>query len=508
MARRYSSFLVHLGIAWAIAFFALVNPGYGADKPADPSSPQAFDSEIPPNTTVIDVDFTEDMLEAPPEWEKVSPQVLKEITPLVQGAHEHAANLRKDVGEEQFRQLVSKNNVVYEIEGVGRAKYNKVDNSYFIRAVHEKTKIVLLFLDKNEVTSNSKHLRQIVARQHLDAGEVDHRGARKGRDVVLVWTDENKIVSTDYHPRFVPGTGEWWADYWHASVKAPGRGDVALGCLCGALQAGAAFCVSGLKTAIDPSTPHDNIPMIMSGAFGFTIGVFGTTYRNISYRGSSLAKIGKLSAVSLLYAYSLKFMHADGTATLYRFGEMATWLIHQHIFTNTLLNNFGRSAWQRVPEIRNWMRKGNGTIDLTILGHRIAPGLSRATFEYQMLYLIPFTLKLVGLVGLGPGVEMPIFGKIDSGTIALFASIPLAQWVVLKVARYYKYPRVDEIQRQWDDMRTFRFLREIPMNAVDMYREVRDKVIPLVRQSTKTAGSSCSKNLSNITVSTEHPIAF
>lgn len=193
-------------------------------------------------------------------------------------------------------------------------------------------------------------------------------------------------------------------------------------------------------------------PLLLSGLFAAAIGVFSTTYRNWTYRGSDISKIAKMAAVSFLYAYSLALVR-DGAATVFSISDPEGLLLHTNILWNTALNQKGRLAWQRLGELRDKLRLSAGHYDLAPWVERAAPGLkhwvrnedgksialvSRATFFNQNLYLIPFSFKLVGLVGL-TSVTLPYAGwNLETGPLLLMASIPAA---LLAVAQFAKQMR-------------------------------------------------------------------
>ncbi len=396
--------------------------------------------------------LSEEDLKEPLNWKSHEAAVLPEAFQVFRETERVAAHLKETLSPEEFEIRLEKDDITANVPGLGRAELNIIDGVHFVRVVHERSKLSLLFLDESKISPKSKHLAQFIARQHLDAGDMRPNGSKPGRDTVLVWMKDGEVSRTQYRPRHFPMTPGWWADQWRATVKGANKGDYMFGTFCAALQTGSSACVSGIKTVLEPGTSFDAIPLGLTALFAMVLGTWNSTYRNWTYRGSDFSKLLKLSSVSLLFAYSLAIMQ-KGSAQVFNvvFLDPVSLGITAHIITNTVMHNLGRKAWQQLPEIRNSMRANTGNLFLPMFGKRVDTGISLASFENQMIYLVPFTLKLMGLVGLGVGITIPGIGvHIDSGTLMLLASVPLARWLVVKYAEKVHYAHANLIRESWE----------------------------------------------------------
>ncbi len=432
-------------------------PQNGTPQENSPQIDTQIDPSALPETTLFPIEITEAHFVPPPDWAQIQESVLRDAQPMVHTLSAELQKLRSRFSPSQLNENLTKNETKWEIPGF-RGELNQVDGRPMLRIVHHATRLALLYIP-HDIAEDSPHLRQIIARQHIDAGEADPKGRKPGRDTVVIryagLTSDTLQTAQSLHryfPRHPPGSPAWWNDYSAATYTTPHVGAYALASYCAALQVGAAACIGGLRVALgDGNIDFEYSPMILSGLFAALIGMFASSYRVWTYRGSQTSKILKLTSIGLLYAYSLAIVRG-GSATVFSITDPECLLLHATIHTNTLLNQKGRVAWQKLAEIRENLRYSSGQYDLAPLVEKLAPEInvrdssgkstatvSRASFFNQTLYLIPFSFKLGGLIGIGAKVTLPLAGwQLDSGPLLLVASIPAALWVVSRYAAWVK----------------------------------------------------------------------
>ena len=239
--------------------------------------------------------------------------------------------------------------------------------------------------------------------------------------MVLVWTKDGKISHTQYRPRHYPLSPEWRADQFHTHYKKPTEGSKFFGNICAVLQMGLAGCVAGVKYIQNPAEGYHWAGIMMSGLFARTLGAYSSTYRSLIDSGGRAGQIFRLWGLSLSFAYSVMIIE-NGIAHVINVTDPVSLAIHAKVWANTLFHNAGRNAWYELPRIREWQRDNTDDVEVKAFGYNTGVHVSRAALERESIYLIPFTLKMAGLTGLGfgltlniPGLDMSI--PIDSGSI-------------------------------------------------------------------------------------------
>ncbi len=451
--------LLRLNLALGIGLYLslVTGPAQAAIAPDDLSGVSVPLAALPKPDREIQIKLAPSDFEAPFVWENFPQKDL-----VLRQAEAHSTDIKAKMaeairtkGEEAFLKDVEGDKANWDLKGWGKGEVTRIDGLYHVRVVNEATGVSFYFVDPKEVEPDSKHLRRIVARQHIDAGEKRANGSKKGRDTLIAWTEDHRVTEHHYYPRHPILSGQWLQDYWIATYSNPTVPEHIFGLFCAGLQVGASTCLLGVKKYLNPDEPFDSSVLVMSALWGYGIGAYNSTYRNFIYRGSERSKFIKMWAQSMLFAWSL-YIYSHGVWTLINVTAPEFYQVHGNAAINSGAHNQGRRAWYLFPEVRAFYRDAVGTLKLFAMD----TGIKRASIEQQMIYLIPYTIKLAGLVGMGTVANLALGGnfsyKLDGGTVALLASVPLAQIGAVTYARSRNYPDcdsyADEFRKYWGRM--------------------------------------------------------
>ncbi len=360
------------------------------------------------------------------DWSLRRETVLRDATELRRRLEAWAARREAEVGPEAFREEINQDRTHIEDPLLGRAELNTIDGVRVVRVAHAPTELAVIFAESGPVSPASRHFKQVVARHHIDGGR-RRRDGQTGRDLIVVWERGGNGVGEDIRPRPSPWSPAWYTDYWRATWKRPGQGDVILGLLSGAAQGLLALTLSGLKIWAGTSTSIIWFPIIFTMAFGSVIGVFASTYINWTIRGTQRSQWVKSGVVSVLFAYPVA-LATFGLAALLPW-TLGGLLLQGHIAMNVALNNLGKVAWQQYSKMGRDNRRFNKTLPL---------GINHASAVHQSLYLINWTFRLGDLMG------------VPLGKAAFILSIPLARTIVLRYAERQGFPEAAEIRAHWE----------------------------------------------------------
>ncbi len=401
------------------------------------------------NLAVQDVPLTERDFETPFDWDGFAdkPLLIEQATTLSETLYARSQALLQEMGEAAFIKLVDKDGVKETFPG-WRGELTNIDKKPVARLVHAETGLSFFVLDKDTIGPASKHLRKVIARQHIDAGDKREDGSRLGRDTVFVWRRGDEVEKADYYPRHPPFSREWAKDYIVATYEKPDAPAVAFGLFCGLAQADCAGFVEAMHFYNTPGSDFSYGMIAMSALWGTGIGVYNATYRSFIYRGSEKSKFRKLWGQSMLFAWSLA-VFTQGAWTLVNFTAPAFLQIHGNAFVNSWLHNQGRRAWYLFPEARNHNRLNTQTLKFGTHD----TGIKQSSAEQQMLYLVPYSLKSAGLIGIGTLATLPLMNgvewKFDAGTALLIASIPVAQMAAVSYARAKGFPQAEDYAKEF-----------------------------------------------------------
>lgn len=362
-----------------------------------------------------------------------------------------------------------------------KAQITYINRQPIYRVVDLRTGDSILFADPDHIDSESAHFKQYVARQHRYAGTT-------GRNVVLIWTKgglgEAKEIELKPKPKVTQKL--WWKEFWQAIYAKPEKADITLAAICAVTQATAAGCMSLAQYALDksPQAHFDYRPAALSAMFGISIGIFSTTYRNFTSQGTRVGRVIKSSFNSVLFAYSLSIWQEGGihhlsmldlgntTQTAMQAITMAGVLANASILSNVVLNNYSKDYWNDPIRMREKMGINKGPFKVTfpswipgIGGKTWEPGFKRQSFEFQMIYLVPFTIRLADLIHFS--VPVPILGNVHAGKILLWGSIPIAFRLALRQAEIWGFEGAPEYRARWEKFKSYFNLSAHASNAIE-----------------------------------------
>jgi len=392
-------------------------------------------------------------------WVEKSVQTLQDITQLYNEALKNWQKVQKTSGlteDEIAEQLIKHDKIHAYNELLGSGELNMVDQTPFIRVVHKETQLSFIFLKKDSIDrEHSKHWRQYLARQHIAAGETRADG-QIGRDVVVVELDEltglnlKEILDPKVyqelkrHKKY--SSKAWWQDYWHAIAKKPTLSTAGFGLFSGAAQGAMATAVGLLKTYLDPEQAGDfYAPAKLSMAWGFAITTFVSTYKNWLLLGHKPGRVAKSMLNSVMFYYILGAMtHPDGMA-MFNPLELQGLLAHGAVWSGALIANLAKPHWYDIPKIREVVGISRKNFKMKLpWGKTWETKISQAAVENQLIYLIPFTLRLADFLQIK-------IAALPLGKFLFISSIPLAEYLALKMAvwmaRKTRHPRAIEIAK-------------------------------------------------------------
>lgn len=377
-----------------------------------------------------------------------------------------------ELGPEKFDELVAANDLVYPLKSkegepehplssIGRAEFTTIDNKVVMRIVHRDSQAAILFINENEISRDSLHLKKYVDRQNVGAG-TSRTDGKRGRDVIIIWTQNNEFRDVEESARPDFGTKQWLKKYRNAVVKKPEPYHWKFGLTCGAIQVAAAACVSGIAYATGVHGHFDYSPLVLNALFGTVIGVGVSTYQNwleISYNQE--VRKWKSSVISYLFA-GLLMASTGEMANGIDFGSAAMWLAIAHLMSNVYANN-----WLKV-EALEWVfvlrkaREAQGKymlpFSLPYMNHPATP--FKATDVYSQIHsYVPLNmLRLADLM------------HVPGAFAALWMSIPLVQYKTLKWAEKHHPQEAQDLglRQRWENGifgRVFNMIRS-PQDAL------------------------------------------
>ena len=223
--------------------------------------------------------------------------IVEQVFDLVEKLEVKTIEMRQSLGNEKYETMVeqgkSKDILGIQVPGLGKAEPTTVKPTpeekgvIITRVVHEATGIAFIIID-NRISLDSAHLRQLIARQHLDANN------SKGRPVLLIQIDSQELAepgapsvraqSKDYDVTYRPkptSLAAKWREWREATWVNPSKWDFALSQFCAAGQIGITCAMGELQKIADPShaKPYLNTALL-SYVFATAVGTFSSTWRN------------------------------------------------------------------------------------------------------------------------------------------------------------------------------------------------------------------------------------
>lgn len=403
-------------------------------------------------------------------WAESRHQDLKPVFDLTEQLAIAYALLVEERGQEAANNMVDRGDLIVESE-YGKAEYKWIGNALSDLSAYERKKISLqelrerqalvprivlnsnerayLLLDSSRIRKDSKHLRRIIAKTHLESGsgrpQYDEMGNPKkwnlgigkltrkkyGRDLSLIWLESydlkslpDSVAKVEDLPKPRARQWSWWKEYFFSKVEKPTINHVTFGVANTVVQSGLAFGLTSLFL-----TSGGWLPIAWNAFFSLPIGVMIDTYRNWAQNsGGVLTKNLKRSSVSLTNTYGLILlsMQGDTPDKLSRlFMEPASLYLHANVLMSEfLLSRPIKNRWAEIMEIRDLSRRNIGTIDFRFLGQQVS--WSRANFENQALYMIPWALGFIDTVTLAHGTAITVPGTHFALPLARLLGVPVA----------------------------------------------------------------------------------
>lgn len=378
---------------------------------------------------------------SPEAWSEKAVNTLSDVHTIYLKTLDYWKKLRDEnsaLSDEEFQnQFIKRDKVqIHFAEGMG--EINQVNGTPFVRIVHNRTELAFIVKDKN-VDEDSSSFQRYVARQHVMAGHA-RRDGEIGRDLVFINVEkiEKANISmfsnpADYsfsfrHPKSSP---LFWKDYFKAIYEKPTKTTFYFGLFSGTGQALAATGVAFLKYFAEPGSQMDLVfAPALSFVWGTVIGTYINTYRNLLSFGTPTAKIVKAAANTVLFYYTLYFLTHPG-GFMEALGslnplEITGLMINISAITNIVAGNLSKPHWNEITYARERAGIVHGPFKVKI-GEKIKvfKDLSRAAFENQVLYWIPFSIQLMDRLHL-------YIGPFPAGKTALIGSIVAIEYFLLK----------------------------------------------------------------------------
>jgi hypothetical protein len=426
--------------------------------------------------------------------EYLADEVQSQLIDLYAQGRNLGIKLEAELGKEVLKQKIDANYIDPVVSDMGEAELNTIDGERFIRVKHNLTDLSFVFLSSDKISPKSKHLRQLIARQHIATNRNKH-GNPKGRDVVLVWYQGepelgmSSIKKVQYAPRYLKFSPRWWVDYGKTIGKTPINGDYIFGVIMGVLQGGVTYGFELSKVGLGLGADINMYPVALSAGFGFFIGSFISTYLNWKHLSSFRRNAAKSALISILFNVFLiaskEKYTGSGSPLLIEDGALQIHykgLINDFwILVATYFHNLSKIEWERIPQIRrderistNLIRVGIPKKLLERINDRLAmieayvetPSdlgeakanyavratrgvrkllnmeafMKQASVENQSGYMLAFTLR-------NAFFYFPFLGK-----GAFIGSIPLVKGINLGYSEAVGYEHHDKIEAEWEGL--------------------------------------------------------
>lgn len=321
----------------------------------------------------------------------------------------------------------------------GANKSDPTQGIPIFRISEKKTQKSFVYLPKIEGLVESKHFKQFLARQHLDAGRSD---GLSGRDVVIRFMDDIQskgskdlynlfsyivepkpsLLTTEIKKIFgvnvpIPFIA-WGRDWWRGTVKGSDKSTALFGAVCGIVQAG----LTCIPEAIGALQGHDFhvAPVALSAAFGSTIGMFISTYKNIMNRGvSQLWRATKSGSIGALFTVLLVYFSDKGLSS-FNVTTLAGVSFTIAAAVNIIVQQYAKTSWYNFARIRERLNitRGAFKFNVPLLGQ---VQWQKSAVDNQVMYAPPFTIKQLDLL---EAIESKDWGL---GKILLVGSVPWVQ---------------------------------------------------------------------------------
>jgi hypothetical protein len=326
------------------------------------------------------------------------------------------------------------------IPGLGKAEPTSIDRIVFPRIVHEKSGVAFLMLE-NEISFDSKHLQQYIARVRYESNQ------GRGRPVVLLSynhsdmeTGEHGTLKYQFYDK--PKTWKEKAKTWfQAKYVAPDRGAAVITAMSVLFQVGITEGITAVQYSLGNIHEWSHTASALSAVYGTVFGLWSSFYYNMTKPSDPLNRTSRTISVmkrmmlsSATFAWNLQILnHGLHSVSFYTVGGLSKNLA---IASNTITNNAIKDEHIVFNDIREGMGLNRGTTK--VLGVNI----KKTQLERQLVYQLSFVLKIGDLVGLS-------VAGIPVGSALFYSSYLWSQYLVMKYAEKVNYERKAEVIQKW-----------------------------------------------------------
>lgn len=396
-------------------------------------------------------------------WRTSDLEVLQEVLEL--GAQLHKKwmaylDAHPEMSEEDFiKNHAKKGSIVVSSPELGQAELNFAADQYFIRVMNQKTQEV--FMLHTGLDPNDAHVQQVLSRYKIASG-MNRPDGQVGRDVTMIELKElghpnldpalnpEHYLRFERHRRFV--TIGFWADYWR-TIKSPILAENAkFGTLCGSFQGMASACAAGIKRAVDPTEPFRWEAIVLSFAWGSSIGSVADLYKNWVSLGSEFSRTMKSTGNGLAFAYTLMawgLWNSGNLHALVNFDD-AFWptvMLHLATIGPSIAHNWSKTQWANFAVARERVGITRGKTwkwRLWPTSKTLDTGFKETLVDNQIRFYLPsFFLRLVDW-----------FSHTHFSWYSIVFVMYGSKWYVAQLAKTTEHPRAIELsqrlQKQFD----------------------------------------------------------
>ena len=438
---------------------------FADDKTASAEQKVDLDLDLDAATTPTDADAAKDLddidreaqarVETTKKWSAEQEAILPRLLDAAARLEENAKQIEQQSGRKKVDELVNSDSFIVDLPDGGTAEYRQIDGQYVPRVLYGDN--VYMLIDEKLISRDSAHLRQNIARTHIESGlgrsVLDANGKpvlnifgrpkkQGGRDLTIVFFNDDvnnsEIVSM---PKARFTQWEWWKDYYLSKKKAPSWNDFTLAIAVGAMQAAATYGLTLINPHHGGATAWE--AATFTGLFALTIGTFTSFYKRLTNKSLSIftRTLKRQFVSSMPFAYGLTLAFGDGDLhhrlAAISFLTAAGLATDASLWMNGIFNNIASSHWNKVMELRDNSR---AVADKRVqIGVDFTVGAAKKTWkiinwswanaEYQLFYMIPWILNQVGLMliaNAGTWTQIP-FTSVHL-PIVQFAGIPIAMF--------------------------------------------------------------------------------
>lgn len=380
-------------------------------------------------------------------------QILDQVLYLANKLQEEKNNLIQTRGEKAVSELIAAAQVIYKEPGLGKADYRVIKgdkgapNVVITRVVLDKTERAYLLIDQNQAPKGF-YFRQYVARQLIESGfrqQRDTNGSvrinifgrqkmRYGRDTDLLIFNDNILRSAQSRRKPKPTEWNWWRQYFLSKFNRPDKATVTGAFVFGALP-------HTLETAGMAHHMHTSyLPADWNFFYSMLIGAYISTYKAWTNFGTSKVRILKLMANAMIYATTLVVLMKPGSVE----EKLAAVNIVNmtSILANVGMNSVARNKWNQISKIGDEARDNTGQWKIPFTN--VQTWWKKSHAKNQLLYLLPWTINLVGIFILGSTHMFQIPHTGVTVPVLQFAGMPVAMiWSALYARRLARRAKHD-----------------------------------------------------------------